>query len=284
VAQDRPSAATSIALAEFGALREEIGRRSTTQQALLGLLLTISTTMYGATLSRRIPVHLLLALPFVTAPLAMQFIDHHWTICHIGAYIRNDIRAVLTRLVRFGDDELDPLLFAWEVRVEEERQTSGLWWQGSTLGALVGPGFVAPLGWCLALFATRHAPGPALDFAWRLPAFTALLLGLWVNASVISRWRNDPVAVRDPRSRPEPRRDVPPRPAAVRFARAALAGSAIVGVLSVVVLSVLSPDSAVQEWAWGWGRPMAGALALVGVPLSMHGLHRSRAAARHPAG
>lgn len=260
--RDRAEIAATVALAEFTALRDEIGRRSTSQQAQLGLALTVSTSVFGVVLAGKASVHLLLALPFATGPLAMLFIDNHWTICHLGRYIGNDLRAVLTHVASVSDARLDERLFAWEVHVEEERTSiPGLWWKGSMVGMLVGPGFVAAGAWCVALFATRHVPDARLDFAWRLPALAALFVALWLNASAVQRWRNDPTK---------------PRPRQWRARGAASRTVAAVGAaaLAVAVTVAALRDPGIRTWGWAWGRPIAGAVALVLAPLGARSLWR----------
>lgn len=187
-----PSVAVSVVLAEFAALRAEIDRRSTAQHALIGLMLTVASAVSGTVLLHGELVHLLLAVPFVAGAFGMLFIDHHWMICTIGRYIGGELHPVIRELAASGKSDLDARLLAWEERVEWKRDhVDGFWWQGSMIGSFAVPAFGAAAAWCLAVaieWQEAHVP-----ILWRTPAYAALLAGIWLNISVVKRWRNNPL-------------------------------------------------------------------------------------------
>jgi len=78
-------------LAEFSALRAEVQRRSTTQQALVGLNLTVLAAVAGAVASSDVGADFLLVLPLVSSVLGLFWLDHARNIELIGSYIANEL-------------------------------------------------------------------------------------------------------------------------------------------------------------------------------------------------
>jgi hypothetical protein len=78
-------------LAEYTALRAEIQRRSTTQQALVALNLAASATIAGAVVASRLDDEFLLVLPLVSSVLGLLWLDHARNIELIGSYIANKL-------------------------------------------------------------------------------------------------------------------------------------------------------------------------------------------------
>jgi hypothetical protein len=109
--------ALTVALAEFTALRQEIGARSQAQHGIIALNFTAVGAIGGVILSNKADPLLLLLLPILSPALGMLFFDHASNIDQIGTYIRNEIKPVLVGLA--GDSRL----FSYEERIDEYEQT-----------------------------------------------------------------------------------------------------------------------------------------------------------------
>lgn len=73
--------------AEFVALRAEIERRSTAQQAILVLYITGAGLVTTAAIKGHESVLALLVLPFICPAIAAMYIDHHNKIGQVGNYL-----------------------------------------------------------------------------------------------------------------------------------------------------------------------------------------------------
>lgn len=156
--------------AEFVALRAEIERRASSQQAILLLQITAVGAVGTVTAQGDSDALTPLVLPFVSLALALLYVDHHQQIRRIGGYILTTWRARL------------PDCLTWEAawRLELRRSSDDqLWWAppwviffGTSIGSLVWSLLSMPDGatrvrtvivitWLVALAATVLT-------AWRL--------------------------------------------------------------------------------------------------------------------
>ena len=76
-------------LAEFAALRQEIERRSNTQQILFTLQITISGAMFSFALTGQGRSYFLLIIPISTYILTGRYVIQHYGIVYAGEYIRD---------------------------------------------------------------------------------------------------------------------------------------------------------------------------------------------------
>lgn len=94
-------------LAEFGAMRDEITRRSEDQRALLALNFTVVGVIAAIVFSKDADdkaMNLLFILPFLCSTLGMIWLDHHRRIRQIGDFVRDTLRPVL--VAELGDDRV----------------------------------------------------------------------------------------------------------------------------------------------------------------------------------
>jgi len=82
------------ALSEYTQLSEEIGRRSTAQQALVTVNATVIGAIGGFALARHQPV-LLVLLPVLSAALGLLWLDHARSIRSKGVYIGDVLAPVI---------------------------------------------------------------------------------------------------------------------------------------------------------------------------------------------
>jgi hypothetical protein len=103
------SAVLSVALAEFGKLRDEIAGRSNTLWTLLALNATVSSTVAGFVLAQKADPLLVLLLPLLAPSLGLLVIDHATNIGNIGEYINTVIKPLIheatgePRLLRYEE-------------------------------------------------------------------------------------------------------------------------------------------------------------------------------------
>lgn len=102
-------------LAEFNALRKEIGDRSNTQNTLVNLELTAVAAVVSLVATHRAGDSLLLLMTVISSALGLLFADHARTIRSLGMYINNDLRKLLRAAT--GENVL-----AWEERSGEYRK------------------------------------------------------------------------------------------------------------------------------------------------------------------
>jgi hypothetical protein len=91
-------AAIQVILAEFGALRKEIGDRSSAATTLLNINITASATVVGFVLSNKASPLLLLLLPILSPALGMLFVDHAYNILNLGDYIKETLAPELRNM------------------------------------------------------------------------------------------------------------------------------------------------------------------------------------------
>jgi hypothetical protein len=83
-----PTAADKeVRLAEFAQLRNEIGQRTTIQQALIALNLTVCGTVTGFVSADKAPGSLLLAIVYISSTFGVLWLDHHLAIHQIASYV-----------------------------------------------------------------------------------------------------------------------------------------------------------------------------------------------------
>jgi|SRR5664279_827988 len=84
-------ASDAVRLAEFNSLHQEIGQRSTIQQALVALSLTVATSVSGLVAAGSSREELFLAVPFASCTFGLLWLDHHLSIHQIGSYLDRDV-------------------------------------------------------------------------------------------------------------------------------------------------------------------------------------------------
>lgn len=89
VVSDTPD--QDVRLAEFAALRVEITQRSSFQQALNALNLTVVATIAGLVLSNHAAKSLLLFVPVISSTFGLLWLDHHRNIVLIATYVREEL-------------------------------------------------------------------------------------------------------------------------------------------------------------------------------------------------
>lgn len=107
----------TVALAEFGKLRDEIAGRSTTLWTLLGLNASVSSAVAGFVLADRADPLLVLLLPLLTPSLGLLVIDHAANIGQIGEYINRVIKPLVHEVT--GEPRLlcyEDWVDTWETR------------------------------------------------------------------------------------------------------------------------------------------------------------------------
>jgi hypothetical protein len=111
----RQQALVDTCLAEFNALKREIGDRSSAQNTLVNLSLTAVAAVVGVVATHPARASLLLLLTVTSPALGRLYADHARTIVHLAEYIDSDLRTLLSEAT--GRDVL-----AWEERYREFRQ------------------------------------------------------------------------------------------------------------------------------------------------------------------
>lgn len=109
----QPATVVSVALAEFGKLRDEIAGRSTTLWTLLGLNATVSSAVAGFVLAQNADPLLVLLLPLLTPALGLLVLDHATNIGNIGEYINTVIKPVVQEAAS------EPRLLCYEEWVDQ---------------------------------------------------------------------------------------------------------------------------------------------------------------------
>jgi hypothetical protein len=85
-----------VALAEFSALRQEIGSRSTAQHTLLTIQLSTSGTVLGVVLGQVSEPQMLLVIPILSFAFGMLWLDHAANIARLGVVIRTTLNERLS--------------------------------------------------------------------------------------------------------------------------------------------------------------------------------------------
>lgn len=110
-----------LQLAEFGALRAEIGARSGVQHQLMALNITALAAIGGFVISDKADPLLLLMLPLVACSLGVIWHDHARNIENIGSYIKDELGPSLLATVPHdpsGTSETAGLQY--EERIDED--------------------------------------------------------------------------------------------------------------------------------------------------------------------
>jgi hypothetical protein len=103
-----------VALAEFKALRDEIGSRATSSHTLININVVVSGVVAGLVVNNPGRVALLLLLPIVSPVLGLLWLDHAHNIRNLGDYINATLRPLIVRTLGAGGDEA----LAWEAYVD----------------------------------------------------------------------------------------------------------------------------------------------------------------------
>jgi hypothetical protein len=109
-----------VRLAEFAHLRNEIGQRTTIQQALIALNLTVCGTVMGFVAAEKAPDSLLLAIIYISSTFGILWLDHHLAIHQIARYIER---------------ELWDWRPSWEDHLRSEKKP--LWWRAIFVLAMI---------------------------------------------------------------------------------------------------------------------------------------------------
>jgi hypothetical protein len=162
-----------VRLAEFSALREEIQRRSTAQQAILALNVTAIGSIAGLALTEDGAGAVLSVLPLVSSILGLVWIDHARNIEAIADYIRT---------------ELWHWTPSWEIEVR--KQASEPRWRLIEFAISIGALFAGP-SWT-AIWITRPCSESTGDLGvWLLGLGLAATYSIiWIRF-VVRRWQSE---------------------------------------------------------------------------------------------
>ena len=103
-----------VALAEFKALRDEIGSRSTSSHTLININVVASGVIGGLVVNNPGRVELLLLLPILSPVLGLLWLDHAHNIRNIGDYINTTLRPLMARPPRRRERRV----LSWEEHVD----------------------------------------------------------------------------------------------------------------------------------------------------------------------
>ena len=103
-----------VALAEFKALRDEIGSRATSSHLLVNLNAVASGVAGGLVVNNPGHFELLLLLPILSPVLGLRWLDHAHNIRNIGDYINESLRPLIASAVGPGGETV----LAWEEHVD----------------------------------------------------------------------------------------------------------------------------------------------------------------------
>src|SRR6266487_2734697 len=102
-----------VALAEFKALRDEIGSRATSSHTLININVVVSGVVAGLVVNNPGRVALLLLLPILSPVLGLLWLDHAHNIRNLGDYINATLRPLITGAIGPGGEAA----LAWEAHV-----------------------------------------------------------------------------------------------------------------------------------------------------------------------
>lgn len=112
-APEATSRLLDVALAEFRALRDEIGARASSSHTLININAVASGVAAGLVVNNPGRVELLLVLPILSPVLGLLWLDHAHNIRNIGDYINETLRPQISAAVGAGEAVL-----AWEEHVD----------------------------------------------------------------------------------------------------------------------------------------------------------------------
>lgn len=176
-----------VLMAEFKALRDEIGSRATSSHTLININVVASGVLGGLVVNNPGRVELLLLLPILSPILGLLWIDHAHNIRNIGDYIGTTLRPAVNAVA--GDDTGS--LLGWEDYVDRYEQRSLL--RFLPLGA---PVIVLFAGIPLAAL-IRTTPDLGTVWQWCIWAAGALLTASFIV--LLLRFLGLPLLVRSGR-------------------------------------------------------------------------------------
>jgi hypothetical protein len=144
----------NVALAEYTALRDEVTNRITGQDTMLNLYMTATAAIFGLALSGHADSLILLVIPLLSAAARLLYHNHNLYIRLLSAYIRDQLRPLVTD--RLGE----PRLLGWELRSAEYQR--GPWRHRLTHSAGLALLFPVPSVVALALV----VPQLAVPWTW----------------------------------------------------------------------------------------------------------------------
>ena len=148
-----------VRLAEFASLRQEVGQRTTIQQGLIALNLTVAGTISGLVVAGTGREKLLLVVAFASSIFGLLWLDHHLNIHQIAEYIKDKLWS------------WDP---SWENHIRERPKPR--WWRATylivTILSFVGVSAVA-----LVIAASDIAGNSGLTVLWWLGVVLAAVTG-----------------------------------------------------------------------------------------------------------
>ena len=151
---ERADATEAVRLAEFNSLRQEIGHRTTIQQGLVALNLTVATSVSALVAASKNREDLFLVVAFASCVFGFLWLDHHLNIHLIGQYVQK----VLWRW--------EP---SWEAHIRSSKKPQ--WWQiAYCLAALLAFVGVAAAA---VILASTHLPGCMRWLWWVAIALTS---------------------------------------------------------------------------------------------------------------
>ena len=144
----------SWVMGEFSALRSEIDRRSTTQQAILGLQVTSALTLSGIAITHHPYASVLFLIGPSSLLLFLQWLDHRRTIRLVARYIRTSLEPHLVDSPQpsGGGSEQVPLGWQWYRYAHPDSTSHRFIWtvpmillfSGVTAAALIGAWILIP--------------------------------------------------------------------------------------------------------------------------------------------
>jgi hypothetical protein len=165
-----PSQVRDVAMAEFKALRDEIGSRATSSHTLININAVASGVVAGLVVGNPSRVELLLLLPILSPVLGLLWLDHAHNIRNIGDYINTTLRPLVASTLGPGGEAV----LAWEEHVDRYEQRA--WLRFLPLGVPVIVLFAAVPVASLA----RTAAHLATPWQWVLWVGGALLTSCFV--------------------------------------------------------------------------------------------------------
>ncbi len=107
-----------VALAEFKALRDEIGSRASSSHTLININAAASGVIGGLVVGNPGRVELLLLLPVLSPVLGLLWLDHAHNIRNIGDYINTTLRPQIAGAIGPGGEAA----LGWEEHVDRYEQ------------------------------------------------------------------------------------------------------------------------------------------------------------------
>lgn len=181
---ERTNIIATALVAEFNSLRAEIAGRSSSQQLLVNLSLTMVGLVLGIAFSQRASAAIILVIPIFASCCAMLYFDHAAQITKIGRYIGHVVHPKLRNIV--DDDQV----LAWEssyLKFQEKSDATPFQFGIPTFVLFVG----GPLAICLASLVV-------VDQLWHWLAWSVGMILELVSAYlwILFIRRNNPAEIR----------------------------------------------------------------------------------------